>query len=81
MSERDKPVRKRVRKREFANEEGQLAGQFLIYESTRSGYVNQLTKLINKIKTCLENNDYSKLGDYDNRLEKIITKFAASPQN
>lgn len=22
----------------------------------------------------MENNDYSKLGDYDNRLEKIITK-------
>ena len=73
MSEADKPV-KSVRKQQFPNEEGQLLEQFLIYKNRRSGYVTELTKLINKIKTCLENNDYSKLEDYDNRLEKIITK-------
>ena len=39
-----------------------------------SGYVSELAELINKIKTCLENKDYSKLGDYDNHLENIITK-------
>ena len=74
MSETEKPQRKSVRKRQFPNEEGQLSEQFLIYKNRRSGYVSELTKLINKIKTCWENNDYSKLEDYDNRLEKIITK-------
>ena len=71
MSETDKPLRKSVRKRQFPNEESQLSEQFLIDESRRSGYVSELTKLINRIKTCLENKDYSKLGDYDNRLENI----------
>ena len=33
-----------------------------------------VTKLIDKIKTCLKNNDYLKLGDNDNCLERIITK-------
>ena len=46
----------------------------MIYKIRRSGYVSELTKLINKIKTCLENKDYSKLADYDNRLENIIAK-------
>ena len=46
----------------------------MIYKNRRSGYVSELTKVINKIKTCWENNDYSKLGDCDNRLEKIITR-------
>ena len=73
MSEIDKPLRKSVRKRQFPNEE-QLSEQFLIYKNRRSGYVSELTKLIKKIKTSLENKDYSKLGDYDNRLENIITK-------
>ena len=73
MSEIDKPLRKSVRKRQFPNEE-QLSEQFLIYKNRRSGYVSELTKLIKKIKTSLENKDYSKLGDYDNRLANIITK-------
>ena len=71
MSETDKPLRKSARKRQFPNEKSQLSEQFLIDESRRSGYVSELTKLINRIKTCLENKDYSKLGDYDNRLENI----------
>ena len=75
MSETDKRLRKNVRKRQFPNEESQLSEQFLIYRNRRSGYVSELTKLMNKIKTCLENKDYSKLGDYDNRLENIITKL------
>ena len=33
-----------------------------------------MTELINKIKTCLETNKYSKLGDYDNRVGNAITK-------
>ena len=74
MSETDNPLRKSVRKRQFPNEESQLSEQFLIYKNRRSGYVSKLTKLINKLKTCLENKDYSKLGDYDNRLEDINTK-------
>ena len=73
MREIDKPLRKSVRKQQFPNEE-QLSEQFLIYKNRRSGYVSELTKLIKKIKTSLENKDYSKLGDYDNRLENIITK-------
>ena len=75
MSETDKRLRKNVRKRQFPNEESQLSEQFLIYRNRRSSYVSELTKLMNKIKTCLENKDYSKLGDYDNRLENIITKL------
>ena len=75
MSETDKRLRKNVRKRQFLNEESQLSEQFLIYRNRRSGYVSELTKLMNKINTCLENKDYSKLGDYDNRLENIITKL------
>ena len=75
MSETDKRLRKNVRKRQFPNEESQLSEQFLIYRNRRSGYVSELTKLMNKIKTCLENKDYSKLGDYDIRLENIITKL------
>ena len=71
MSETDKPLRESARKWQFPNEESQLSEQFLIDESRRSGYVSELTKLINRIKTCLENKDYSKLGDYDNRLENI----------
>ena len=71
MSETDKPLRKSARKRQFPNEESQLSEQFLIDESRRSGYVSELTKLINRIKTCLENKDYSKLEDYDNSLENI----------
>ena len=74
MSETDNPLRKSVRKRQFPNEESQLSEQFLIYKNRRSSYVSKLAKLINKLKTCLENKDYSKLGDYDNRLEDIITK-------
>ena len=74
MNETDKPLRKSVRKRKFPNGESQLSEQFLIYKNRRSGYVSKLTKLINKLKTCLENKDYSKLGDYDNRLEDINTK-------
>ena len=74
MSETDNPLRKSVRKRQFPNEESQLSEQFLIYKNRRSGYISKLTKLINKLKTCLENKDYSKLGDYDNRLEDINTK-------
>ena len=75
MSETDKRLRKNVRKRQFPNEESQLSEQFLIYRNRCSGYVSELTKLMNKIKTCLENKDYSKLGDYDIRLENIITKL------
>ena len=75
MSETDKRLRKNVRKRQFPNEESQLSEQFLIYRNRRSGYVSELTKLMNKITTCLENKDYSKLGDYDIRLENIITKL------
>ena len=74
MSETDKPQRKSVRKRQFPNEESQLSEQFLIYKDRRSSYITELTKLINKIKTCLENKHYSKLGDYDNLLESVITK-------
>ena len=76
MSETDNPLRKseNFKKRQFPNEESQLSEQFLIYKNRRSGYVSKLTKLINKLKTCLENKDYSKLGDYDNRLEDIMTK-------
>ena len=74
MSETDKPRRKCLRKQQFPNGESQLLEQFLIYKIRRSGYVSELTKLINKTKTCLENKDYSKLADYDNRLENIIAK-------
>ena len=65
MNKTDKPLRKSVRKRQFPNEE---------MRNKCSGYVSELTELINKIETCLENKDYSKLGDYDNHLENIITK-------
>ena len=65
MNKTDKPLRKSVRKRQFPNEE---------MRNKCSGYVSELTKLINKIKTCLENKDYSKLGDYGNDLKNIITK-------
>ena len=37
------------------------------------GYVSKLTKWINKIEICLGNNSNSKLGDYNNRLRKIIS--------
>ena len=74
MSEIDKPLRKSAREQQFPNEESQLSEQFFIYKNRRSGYVSELTKVINKIKICLENNEYLKLGDYDNCLEKIITK-------
>ena len=74
ISETDKPLRKSVRKRQFPNEESQLSEQFLIYKNRRSRCVSESTKLNNKIKTCLQNNDYSKLEDYDNRLVKMITK-------
>ena len=36
-----------------------------------------LPKLINKVKTCLENKGYSEQGDYDSLLANI---FAAPPQ-
>ena len=49
MSEIDKPLRKSVRKRQFPNEE-QLSEQFLIYKNRRSGYVSELTKLIESLK-------------------------------
>ena len=74
MSKTDKLLSKNVRKRQFPNKEGQLSEQFLIYKNIRSGYVSELTKLINEIKTSLEKNDHPKLGDYDNRVQKIITK-------
>ena len=75
MSEIDKSLSKSVRKRQFPNGESQLSEQFLIYKNRRSGYVSELKKLINKINTCLEFKDYSKLGGYDNRLENRITKI------
>ena len=84
MSERDKPLRKSVRKRQFPDEESQLSEQFLIYKHRRSRYVlrsRELTKLSNKITICLANNDYSKLEDYDNRLEKVITKLCRVTTN
>ena len=74
MSETGKPLRKDLRKRQFPSGESQLSEQFLIYKDRRSRYVSELTKLINKIKTCLANKGFSKLADYDNPFENITNK-------
>ena len=61
MSETDKPKWRNVRKQQFQNEEGQLSEQFLIYKNQRSRYISELTKLINKTKTCSEKTQNKRL--------------------
>ena len=76
MSEFEKAKSQRsVRKREFQNEEGYKNEKFLVYTRKRSGYVSQLTKLINKIKECLKSNKHSKLDNYNDQLDNIIVKI------
>lgn len=74
MSKANNSLRWSVRKRQIPNAKGKLSEQFSIYKNWHSGYVGEMTELINKIKTCLETNKYSKLGDYDNRVGNAITK-------
>ena len=43
--------------------------KFLAYKRKRSGYMSELTKVINKIKEYLNKNELSKIDSHNNRLD------------
>ena len=49
--------------------------KFLAYKRKRSGYMSELTKVINKIKEYLNKNQLSKIDSHNNRLDLIIEKI------